>query len=443
MEGHGNLMDCVIELEKKLALAYTTFRCFRHSSLTSRSEKLTRAAEILKSECSRFAEIMTAEMGKTLASDRAEAIRCALVCCYNAEHRAEFVAYREYAVGTERCIVKFQPLGPVLAMMPWNYPFWQVFRFAAPALMEGNSGLLKHASNVPRCSDAIAEIILRVGFAPGVLESLHIETPKVADVIADDRVAAVTFTGSEPAGSAVASAAGKAIKKAVVEFGGSDPLVIMPSAPFQKAVLAAVQARMINCGQSCIAAKRILIADSIYERCEEAIFAEVKRLRIGDPLDPATDIGPLASENFAAQLDEQVQKAIGAGGRVLSDGHISSVGQAYFEPTILADVPRNSEIAREEFLGPVAMLFRVKSIDDASELANDTPFGLGSSVWTNDASEQKRFSEDIEAGQVFVNARTFSHPPMPCNGIKRSGIGRELGEWGIREFMSVKTVYCG
>jgi succinate-semialdehyde dehydrogenase/glutarate-semialdehyde dehydrogenase len=431
------------QIEGKLKLAAETFRTYRRTSFEERARMMMRAAEILESDKNALAKIMTTEMGKPIKAAVSEAEKCAWVCRYYAENAQHHLADQIVETNARKSYVKFQPLGPVLAVMPWNFPFWQVFRFAAPALMAGNVGLLKHASNVPQCALAIEEIFTRAGFPQGAFQTLLIGSDAVEGILNDERVVAATLTGSEPAGRSVASIAGKQIKKTVLELGGSDPFIVMPSANLDEAVTTAVKARTINNGQSCIAAKRFIVAKEIYEEFERRFVDEMRALRIGDPMEESTDIGPLATPQIVNDLEEQVQKAVAAGARVLTGGKRPERPGNFFEPTVLVNIDLNTPVSCEEIFGPVAMLFRASGIDEAIQIANATPFGLGSSAWTNDAKEQAQFIEELEAGSVFINGMVASDPRLPFGGVKHSGYGRELAEFGIREFVNIKTVWIG
>jgi succinate-semialdehyde dehydrogenase/glutarate-semialdehyde dehydrogenase len=434
------------QLNAKIELAQGIFHSYWRTTFAERARTMLRAAEILEAEKKDFALTMTLEMGKPIKGAVQEAEKCAWVCRYYSEHAERHLANEIVETNATKSYVCFRPLGVVLAVMPWNFPFWQVFRFAAPALMAGNVGLLKHASNVPQCALAIEDIFHRAGFPEGAFQSLLIGSDQVQGVLEDSRVAAATLTGSEPAGRSVASIAGKQIKKTVLELGGSDPFVVMPSADLDAAVTTAVKARTINNGQSCIAAKRFIVHTQIYDEFEKRFVEVMKQLRVGDPLIESTDIGPLATEQILKDIEEQVQVSVAAGAKILTGGQkFKAEGDLargnFYEPTVLVDIPKGSPAYQDEIFGPVASLFRVANIDEAIELANATPFGLGSAVWTNDDGERDRFIEELEAGSVFINGMVASDPRLPFGGIKHSGYGRELGEFGIREFVNIKTVW--
>jgi succinate-semialdehyde dehydrogenase / glutarate-semialdehyde dehydrogenase len=434
------------QLEEKLARAADTFREHRHTSFADRAEKMMHAAEILAKEKDSFARTMTLEMGKPINGAVQEAEKCAWVCRYYAEHAERHLADEIVETNATKSYVHFQPLGVVLAVMPWNFPFWQVFRFAAPALMAGNVGLLKHSSNVPQCALAIEDIFRRAGFMEGAFQTLLVGSDAVEKVLEDPRVAAATLTGSEPAGRSVAGIAGKQIKKTVLELGGSDPFIVMPSANFEAAVTTAVKARTINNGQSCIAAKRFIVHQQIYDRFESEFVAAMKRLTVGDPLDEKTDIGPLATAQILDDLDQQVSQSAAAGAKIVTGGRRLKFDGAlarghFYEPTVLTDISKTAKAFHEELFGPVASLFRITTIDEAIELANATTFGLGAAAWTTDQKEEQRFIADIDAGCVFINGMVASDPRLPFGGVKHSGYGRELAEFGIREFVNIKTVW--
>ena len=429
------------QIEQKLQLATSAFQRHRRTSFAERARMMLCAAEILEKEKDECARLMTLEMGKTLRSAAAEAAKSASGCRYYAENAERFLADEVVETGAKRSFIRYLPLGPVLAVMPWNFPFWQVFRFAAPALMSGNVGLLKHASNVPQCALKIEEILRRAGFAEGVFQTLLIGSAQVDAILNDSRIAAATLTGSEQAGIEVGVSAAKRIKKVVLELGGSDPFIVMPSADLDAAVATAVEARIQNNGQSCIAAKRFIVAESIADEFEHKFVKRMQELRVGDPVDANTQLGPLANPDAVSSLDTDVKKTVAAGARVLTGGHPLNRPGNFYAPTVLANIPKDSPAYREELFGPVASIFRVKGVDQAIQVANDSRFGLGASAWTHDPAETERFINELEAGMVFLNKMVASDPRMPFGGVKHSGHGRELAANGIREFVNIKTVW--
>jgi succinate-semialdehyde dehydrogenase / glutarate-semialdehyde dehydrogenase len=429
------------EIEKKVQQAVATFKAERNTPFAERSKRMLRAAEILERDKDKFGHLMTLEMGKTYKSAVAEAVKCTSACRYYGENIERFMADEVVETGAKRSFIRYLPIGPILAVMPWNFPFWQVIRFAAPALMAGNVGLLKHASNVPQCALAIESIFLEAGFPEGAFQALLIGSSQVDALLNDPRIVAATLTGSEQAGIQVGVGAAKRIKKVVLELGGSDPFIVMPSADLETAVSTAVQARVQNNGQSCIAAKRFIVAESIADEFERRFVAKMKNLQVGDPFDEKTELGPLATPDAVKGLDEDVHKTLDAGARLLTGGHPLERKGNYYAPTVLTNVPKGSPAYSEEFFGPVASIFRVKDQSEAIRVANDVRFGLGASAWTNDEKEQQRFINELEAGMVFINKMVASDPRIPFGGVKHSGHGRELGLVGIREFLNAKTVW--
>ena len=438
------------EMERRIAQAHAAHEKLRATSFAQRAQWARATADVLEDDVDELARIITVEMGKPIEQSRAEITKSANALRFYAEHAEGFLADEVLedpsAVGASRAYARYRPLGLVLAVMPWNFPVWQVIRFAAPALMTGNTGVLKHASNVPQTALYLDELFERGGFPAGVFRTLLIGSTQVDAVIRDARVKAVTLTGSEPAGQAVAATAGEEIKTTVLELGGSDPFIVMPSADLDAAVDTAVDARMMNNGQSCIAAKRFIIHADVYEQFTERFTAKVRQLRVGDPLDAQVDVGPLASQGGVDDLAELVDDAVATGASVLVGGPDAVAdlpGEGfYYPPTVIADLPERARMTREETFGPVAALYKVADAQEAVRVANATSFGLSSSVWTTDAQEQEYFVQEVQAGGVFVNGMTVSNPALPFGGIKRSGYGRELSAAGIREFCNLTTVWA-
>ncbi|AQS70820.1 NADP-dependent succinic semialdehyde dehydrogenase [Streptomyces pactum] len=437
------------EIERRLQLAEATFRTYRTTGFYERAGLMRRAADLLEADRKEIGQVITTEMGKPIKQARAEAAKCAKAMRWYADHAAELLADEEPAEadvkdsGASRALVRYRPLGPVLAVMPWNFPLWQVIRFAAPALMAGNVGLLKHASNVPQTALYLEDLFHRAGFPEGCFQTLLIGSAAVDDILRDERVRAATLTGSEPAGRAVASTAGEMIKKTVLELGGSDPFVVMPSADVDRAAEVAVTARTQNAGQSCIAAKRFIVHTDVYDAFAARFTEAMRALRVGDPMDEDTEVGPLSSEQGVNDLVELVDDAVRGGAAVLCGGERPDGPGWYYPPTVLAGVTREMRIHREEAFGPVATLYRAADLDEAVLIANDSDFGLSSNVWTRDDTDVDRFVRDLEAGGVYVNGMTASHPAFPFGGVKRSGYGRELSGHGIREFCNITTVWHG
>ena len=434
------------EVQRCLATAAAAHASYRLTSFADRAAWMRRAADILDDENEQIATMMVTEMGKTLVAARAEVTKCATTCRYYAEHAEGYLADEPAdaaAVGASGAWVRYDSLGPVLAIMPWNFPLWQAMRFAAPALMAGNVGLLKHASNVPQTALFMQDLFTRAGFPEGAFQTLLVGSRRVEAILRDPRITAATLTGSTPAGQSVGSIAGSEIKKVVLELGGSDPFVVMPSAKLPEAARVAAVARCINNGQSCIAAKRFIVHEAVYEEFERLFVAEMAAKKVGDPMDEATDIGPLANAQQLEDVEELVADAVAKGARVLCGGAASGGPGYYYPPTVLAGITGDMRVHLEEVFGPVATIYRVPDIDAAIELANITVFGLGANAWTEDEGERARFAADLAAGMVFINGNVTSYPQLPFGGIKTSGFGRELASQGIREFCNIKSVWVG
>jgi succinate-semialdehyde dehydrogenase/glutarate-semialdehyde dehydrogenase len=434
------------DVERCLAAAATAYESYRLTSLAERAGWMRGAAGILDAEQDQIAAMMTTEMGKTVAAARQEVAKCAAACRYYAEHAAGFLADEPAdaaAVGAKNAYVSYQPLGPVLAIMPWNFPLWQAMRFAVPALMAGNVGLLKHASNVPQTALFMQDLFARAGFPAGTFQTLLVGSARVEAILRDGRVVAATLTGSGPAGSSVAAIAGSEIKKVVLELGGSDPFVVMPSADLEAAARVGTFARLLNNGQSCISAKRFIVHDAVYAEFEHLFIEQMSGKTVGDPMLDTTDVGPLASEQQRDDVEHLVADAVAKGAKALCGGAAPEGAGFYYPPTVLAEITPEMRVHREEVFGPVATLYRVADIEEAIELANGTEFGLGANAWTNDDTERSRFIRDLVAGMVFVNGNVTSYPQLPFGGVKTSGHGRELFVQGIREFCNIKAVWLG
>ena len=429
------------QIDEKLATAAAAFRSYRTTTFAERADWLRRAADILDAEADALGRLATLEMGKTLASAVAEVGKCAKGCRWYAEHTEAVLADQPHPFDGAKVFTRYEPLGPVLAIMPWNFPYWQVFRFAAPALMTGNVGLLKHASNVPQCALAIEDVLARAGFPPGVFQTLLVGSGAIEAIIEDPRVRAVTLTGSEAAGRAVGATAGHTIKPSVLELGGSDAFIVMPSADLDTAVAKAVHSRTLNNGQSCVNAKRFIVHEEIADEFVRRMVARLESLKVGDPLDSSTQMGPLSSPDAVEEIDRQVQETISAGARLHTGGKPLGGPGSFYPPTLLTDIPDGSPGHDEELFGPVALVWRARDVDDAIRIANDSDLGLGGSAWTTDPAEQERFTTEVDTGMIYINHFTESTPEVPFGGTKNSGYGRELAEYGPKSFVNAKTVW--
>jgi succinate-semialdehyde dehydrogenase / glutarate-semialdehyde dehydrogenase len=431
------------DVEKALANASRAFEGWRKTSFEERSRRMQAAASVLRANKARYAALMTAEMGKPIRQSEAEVEKCAWGCEFYAEHAAGFLSNQNTPSTGIESYVAFDPLGPVLAVMPWNFPFWQVFRFAAPALMAGNTGVLKHAANVPRCALAIEEVFKEAGFPAGVFQTLLISSARVAEIIEDERIRAVTLTGSDIAGAKVAEASGRVLKKNVLELGGSDPFIVLADADIQAAAKTAVNARYQNTGQSCIAAKRFIVADEVAQEFTDRFVEAAQRLRVADPSAPETEVGPLAREDLREALEDQVRRSLAQGAEIVAGGRRLERKGYFYAPTVVSGVSPEMPVFAEETFGPVAAIVRARDAEAAVALANKSHYGLGAALWTRDLEVGQRWAREIESGSVFINGMVASDPRLPFGGVKRSGYGRELGEYGVREFVNIKTVWIG